>query len=145
MYLGKENRTSEWLSKVKGLISRDLADEVDNVLKATADSYEYEKIAYPEGEKSLKDRILDWFSYSYRRLDSVQIREMILKETQNSITYELLSDRAKKELDLVDRLYSIEEMTRGTQEDAKRIEKALFDDDGSYFREIFRKIAGGDA
>lgn len=145
MYYSKENRTSEWLAKVKGLIARDLADETEAILKANTDSYEYEKIAYPEDKAPLKERIQENLTNQYYFPSSATVMAMLSSETMNFITYEILSDRAKKELQLIDRLEFIKKMAYGTQEEAKRIEKVLFDDDGSYFREIFKKIAGGEA
>ena len=149
-YSGDNNRTSEWVNKVFGLIAEDMAEEVNSTLKTIVDSYEYEKIAFPEGEAPLKTRIRDWFSgfidgCSYTYLGSEDARNMLIKVTEGVVTYEVLSDRAKKEIDLIDRLCAIQVMATGKQEETKRIEKVLFDDDGSYFRRIFRQIAGGEA
>ena len=138
-----KNRTAKWVNNVRNLIANDLADEVDSILKANVDSYEYEKISYPEGKAPLKERIQKNILSQYYFPGSATVMAMLTTETMNFITYETLSDRAKKELDLFDRIYDIEKMALGPQEDAKRIEKVLFDDDGSYFREIFKRIAGG--
>ena len=129
------SRTKNWTEKMKVLIREELCTTVDDILKRKLDAYDYEILCKDDVIRKTGDLV----SYGW---ESELFGSKIQQFTNGAVSEEDFSERTKEIIRLLDEIYDIAKYARGTLEEEKDVEKAIFDDNGKYLSELLDRIVG---
>ena len=129
------SRTKNWTEKMKNIIRDELCTTIDDILKRKLDAYEYETLC----TNDFLDRIGDNVMYGWNtEMFCLKIHKM----TNGTVSEKDFSERTKEIMHLLDDIYEIARYARGTLEQEKDVEKAIFDDNGKCLSELLDRIVG---
>lgn len=129
------SRTKNWTEKMKVLIREELCTTVDAILKRKLDAYDYEILCKNDVIRKTGDLV----SYGW---ESELFCTKIWQFTNGAVSEEDFSERTKEIIRLLDEIYDIGKYARGTLEEEKDVEKAIFDDNGKCLSELLDRIVG---
>ena len=129
------SRTKNWTEKMKVLIREELCTTVDAILRKKLDAYDYEILC----KNDVIQKTGDLVSYGW---ESELFGSEIQQFTNGAVSEEDFSERTKEIIHLLDEIYDIAKYARGTLEEEKDVEKAIFDDNGKCLSELLDRIVG---
>lgn len=129
------SRTKNWTEKMKNIIRDELCTTIDDILKRKLDAYEYETLCTNDFLNRIGDNVMygwnmEMFCFKIHKL------------TDGTVSVKDFSERTKEIMHLLDDIYEIARYARGTLEQEKDVEKAIFDDNGKCLSELLDRIVG---
>lgn len=129
------SRTKNWTEKMKILIRDELCTTVDAILRKKLDAYDYEILCKDDVIRKTGDLV----TYGW---ESEVFFSEIQQFTNGAVSEEDFPERTKEIIRLLDDIYDIAKYARGTLEEEKDVEKAIFDDNGKCLSELLDRIVG---